>query len=297
VRPGRRAGQGRGPLPSTTPAPLAIAPGSRPRHASTPRPGERSPQEGLFSTEPGSLDQSGRRQAREEISKIFLALARWCARSSASTTARSLRAVRSWENRPKRAHPGHAPYPDARTIRRGPTDFLKLIEEEVKKPSRPECDCLADASAGVITSPRLLSRCAPRWQEGLRSRLMSISCNSIREEYRTFLGQFARKKGRTARGCRLSSISDRTDDCLIKGSVVTALVSFCARTKPGSLSRFSGLGSMLLEHPMNMLLRRSLLRKSTNQRMAIAVLRFLAALFGALAALFGALKAILSMRG
>ena len=30
----------------------------------TPRPGERSPQEGLFSTEPGSLDQSGRRQAR-----------------------------------------------------------------------------------------------------------------------------------------------------------------------------------------------------------------------------------------
>ena len=33
--------------------------------------------------------------------------------SSASTTARSLRAVRSWGNRPKRAHPGHAPYPDA----------------------------------------------------------------------------------------------------------------------------------------------------------------------------------------
>ena len=36
--------------------------------------------------------------------KEFLALARWCARSSASTTARSLRAVRSWGNRPKRAH-------------------------------------------------------------------------------------------------------------------------------------------------------------------------------------------------
>ena len=33
-------------------------------HTLTPRPGERSPQEGLFSTEPGSLDQSGRRQAR-----------------------------------------------------------------------------------------------------------------------------------------------------------------------------------------------------------------------------------------
>ena len=52
---------------------------------------------------------------------VFLALARWCARSSASTTARSLRAVRSWENRPKRTHPGHAPYPNARTIWRAPT--------------------------------------------------------------------------------------------------------------------------------------------------------------------------------
>ena len=43
------------------------------------------------------------------------------ARSSASTTARSLRAVRSWGNRPQRAYPGHAPYPDARTIWRAPT--------------------------------------------------------------------------------------------------------------------------------------------------------------------------------
>src|SRR5271157_2938376 len=29
-------------------------------------------------------------------------------------------------NRPKRAHPGHAPYPDARTIWRAPTRFAKL---------------------------------------------------------------------------------------------------------------------------------------------------------------------------
>ena len=55
------------------------------------------------------------------FSDRLLALARWCARCSASTTARSLRAVRSWENRPKRTHPGHAPYPNAHTIWRAPT--------------------------------------------------------------------------------------------------------------------------------------------------------------------------------
>jgi hypothetical protein len=65
-------------------------------------------------------------------SKEFLAIARWCARSSASTTARSLRAVRSWGNRPKRAHPGHAPYPDARTIWRAPTDIQYHLHVQQK---------------------------------------------------------------------------------------------------------------------------------------------------------------------
>ncbi len=35
-----------------------------------------------------------------KIFKKFLALARWCAQSSASTTARSLRAIRSWVTGP-----------------------------------------------------------------------------------------------------------------------------------------------------------------------------------------------------
>ena len=61
VRPGRQV------APVEARAPRPRRPWRSPPcrgHTLTPRPGERSPQEGLFSTEPGSLDQSGRRQAR-----------------------------------------------------------------------------------------------------------------------------------------------------------------------------------------------------------------------------------------